>query len=188
MTSGIDNNFIYMSLEMKLPLSDKKLKIYKSFFYRMLIVVGLNIIFYIYHWQFALNLLGHLLAWMYRYFLGLNTLFDLPYFTDDLQGVTILGKACTYIELYAYIIPFLYDKGKSLLKNVLVIFIICCLVQVMNICRIFFSVWWRISYDVPRWLNHDLPDTLIWYPICIGIMLYGSFKMEPVSLKIENYN
>ena len=162
-----------------------KITLKKTLYIRLGLVLLLNLVYYLFQWEFLVNTLGNILAWMYQNWIRLETSFKYPGFTGELAGKTFLGRSCLYIELYAFILPFLYDKKKSILKNIVYIILILSIIQIINISRIYFSVLWRISADVPRWLHHDLPDTLIWYPLCFGFGLYGMFKHEPVSVIIE---
>lgn len=154
-----------------------------AFFFRMAILASFNLIYYSFKWEYLCTLLGNCLAWMFRYFNDIETFFVYPGFSGALAGVSTIGRSCLYIELFAYVFPFLYDTKKSFFYNVMVIIWVAVLILTINFFRIYLCIIWRINYDVSRWLNHDLPDTLIWYPVCIALMIYGALHSEPISMK-----
>jgi exosortase/archaeosortase family protein len=156
-----------------------------SFFFRILIVLILNVIYYSLQWDYFRTILGEIEAWMFTNLASMPTMFNFPGFKGGLEGVTWISASCLYIEMYCYIMPFLFDRNKSIIKNIIIIVVILAIIQVINIARIYFSVLAFISLETSWFIAHDLPDTLIWYPITIGIIIYGALRFEPVSLRIE---
>lgn len=156
-----------------------------SFFVRIIIVVVLNIIYYSFQWETLRILLGQTIAWMFTNLAGMETTFNFPGFNGVLKGVTWISAACLYIDIYAYTLPFIYDRKKPVFKNIFKILIFIGIIQIINIARIYFSVFSFISFKTTWFIAHTIPDTLLWYPIVIGTMLFGALKFTPKSIIIE---
>jgi exosortase/archaeosortase family protein len=162
-----------------------KINISNSFFFRILFVIILNIIYYIFQWEHLRAILGNLIAWLFTNWAGMPTTFNFPGFKGSLENITWISRDCLYIDIFAYTLPFLFDRKKTIIKNIFIALLFITIIQLINIFRIYFSVLSFTQLKISWFIAHDIPDALLWYPIVIGTMLFGALKFELKSIIIE---
>lgn len=99
------------------------------------------------------------------------------------------SQECTYIDLLIIVLPFIWRFGDTLQNNIWRIGIATVVILGLNLVRCWAAVYLDVR-GVGRFLAHDLPDYVVWWPTVVIVALlalqhdYGDRIQQP-STAIE---